>query len=171
MDLQRFCSAIQYSDFGQSLGGSPFWWPFIESTHLVAMVVLVGSISAFDLRLLGWALQDLRVSSLAERILPATWAAFGVMILTGSLLFITEAETKYCFNNSMRIKLVLILLAGINMSVFHFTIYRSVSHWDTSEKPPLWARIVGSVSVLLWAGVVIAGRWIGFASPTGALGM
>lgn len=171
MDLQKFCNAIQYSSLGQGLDGSPFWWPLIETTHLLAMVILVGSISAFDIRLLGWALRDLRVSSLAERILPATWSAFAVMILTGSLLFISEAETKYCFNNAMRNKLILMLLAGVNMSIFHFTIYRNVSHWDTDAKPPLWARVVGSLSVLLWAGVVIAGRWIGFASPTGALGI
>ena len=151
MDLQKFCNSIQYSNLGQSIDGSPLWWPIIESTHLVAMVILVGSISVFDARLLGWALKDLRVSSLAERILPATWGAFAVMILTGSLLFISEAETKYCFNNALRIKLVLMLLAGINMSVFHFTIYRNLSHWDTDEVPPLWARMVGSFSVLLWA--------------------
>ena len=83
-------------------------------------------------------------------------------LLTGSLLFISEAQSKYCFNSAFRIKLLLILLAGLNMSVFHFTIYRSGIKWDKAAATPLWAKLVGSFSTLLWLGVVIAGRWIGF---------
>ena len=162
MELSDFCNAVQFSSFGQAIDGSAFWWPFIETIHLIALVLLVGSISAFDVRLLGLAMRRVPVSQLAERLLPCTWYAFAVSILTGSLLFISEAQTKYCFNPAFRIKLLLILLAGINMSVFHFTIYRSVSKWDAAPVTPLWAKLVGSASVLLWAGVVIAGRWIGF---------
>ena len=127
------------------------------------MVTLVGSIGAFDLRLMGWALKRQRVSSLAERLLPSTWIAFGVMVLTGPLLFLGEAATKYCFNNVFRIKMLLVLLAGINMAVFHFTVYRNVSTWDEGHTP-FYAKAVGSLSFLLWAGIVLAGRWVGFAA-------
>jgi hypothetical protein len=78
-------------------------------------------------------------------------------------LFTTQANSKYCGNGAFQIKLLLILLAGINMAMFHFTVYRSVEKWDTTTATPLWAKLVGSISVLLWAGVVVAGRWIGFA--------
>jgi hypothetical protein len=57
---------------------------------------------------------------------------------------------------------VLIVLAGLNMSIFHLTVYRSVHKWDSAPSPPLWAKMVGTFSVILWAGVVVAGRWIGF---------
>ena len=86
------------------------------------------------------------------------------MIITGTLLFASDAVSKYCPNPAFHIKLILILLAGMNMSIFHFTVYRNVSRWDHVPSPPLWAKVVGTISVLLWAGVVVAGRWIGFAA-------
>jgi len=161
MSLFSLCRAIEISSFAQAIDGSVFWWPAIETIHLVALILLVGSITTFDARLLGLALRGVPVSQLAERLLPCTWSAFGVSALTGTLLFISEANTKYCFNSAFRIKLLLILLAGINMSVFHFTVYRSGLKWDQAALTPLWAKFVGSFSTLLWLGVVIAGRWIG----------
>lgn len=163
MVLQSFCQAVEVSSLGKAVQQSSWAFPVIETIHLTAMVCLVGSISAFDLRLLGLSLRRQSVSRLAERLLPMTWTAFGVMLVTGTLLFTSQAASKYCDNPAFRLKLVLILLAGVNMSVFHFTIYRSVEGWDESSATPLWAKLTGSVSVLLWAGVMVAGRWIGFA--------
>lgn len=156
------CQAVEDSGLGRAVLNSVWMFPTFETVHLSAMVVLVGSISAFDLRLLGFALRRRSVSELAERLLPVTWGAFGVMVLTGALIFTSQAASRYCDNDAFQIKMLLILLAGLNMSVFHFTIYRSVGKWDIHTSTPIWAKIVGSLSVLLWAGVVVAGRWIGF---------
>ena len=164
MSLTSACHAIEVSSFARAIDSSTFWWPAIETTHLLALVLLVGSITTFDVRLLGLAMRRISVSRLAERLLPCTWTAFAVSMITGSILFMSEAERKYCFNPAFRIKLLLILLAGLNMSVFHFTIYRSGLKWDEHARPPLWAMLVGTFSTLLWLGVVIAGRWIGFAT-------
>lgn len=157
-----FCHAVTRTGVAHAMSESSWLFPTVETIHLAAMVVLVGSITVFDLRLLDFVLRRERVSELAERLLPTTWTAFAVMAVTGTLLFTSEPVTKYCPNPSFQIKLVLIALAGLNMSIFHFTIYRHVSEWN--EKPtPVWAKLVGSLSVLLWASVVVAGRWIGFA--------
>jgi hypothetical protein len=161
--LLNACHAIEISHLSRYVDTSRVLWPALNTVHLFAMVLLVGGIGAFDLRLLNLAWKREPVSHLAERLLPSTWVAFSVMILTGGLLFISEPQTKYCFNPAFQTKMVLMLLAGINMSVFHFTIYRNVSKWDQASSTPLWAKLVGSFSVILWAGVVIAGRWIGFA--------
>jgi hypothetical protein len=162
MPVSELCQAIETTALGKAIPKLTWLWPAIESVHVTAMVVLVASIAGFDLRLMGLALRHLRVSEIGRRLLPATWSAFGVMIVTGSFLFIPFAERKYCFNSSFQIKLILIVLAGINMSVFHLTLYRDVSRWDETSSTPLLAKVVGSVSVLLWAGVVVAGRLIGF---------
>jgi len=161
--LSTFCHAVEKTSVAHWMGGSSWAFPAIETLHLTAMVLLVGSISVFDLRLLGFALRRESVSRLAEQLLPPTWIAFGIMAITGTLLFTADPVTKYCPNPALRIKLVLIFLAGLNMSIFHFTVYRTVSKWDTAPAPPVWAKLVGTFSVVLWAGVVIAGRWIGFA--------
>ncbi len=145
------------------MAGTTWLFPTVETIHLVAMVVMIGCITVFDLRLLGMVLRQEPVLEVAERFLPATWSAFATMAVTGALLFATDPVSKYCNNPAFRIKLLLILLAGINMSAFHLTVSRAVSEWENLPGPPVWARIVGSFSVILWAGVIIAGRWIGFS--------
>jgi len=162
MTLDAVCQAVETSGLGRGIDSSPVLWPTIETIHLAAMVVLVGTVSFFDLRLLGLAVTHLPVSRIAARVLPWSRAAFGIMILTGSLLFASEAQRKYCFNPAFRIKLMLLLLAGVNVLIFEFTAFRRVSRWDASA-PPLGARLAGAISILLWGGVIIAGRWIGFA--------
>ncbi len=162
MQISQVCQAIEGSPLGQAIPHYTYLWPAVESIHVAAMVVLVASITTFDLRLMGVAFRRLRVSELGDRLLPTTWAAFGTMIVTGALLFTPFAARKYCYNPSFRVKLILILLAGLNMSIFHFTVYRDVAEWDETASTPLLAKIVGTFSVLLWASVVIAGRLIGF---------
>src|SRR5437016_2064575 len=138
-----FCHAVSKTWPAQVMAGSTWLFPVVETIHLSAMVLMVGSITIFDLRLLGIAMQRESVSQIAERLLPLTWTSFAVMAVTGVLLFVSDAVNKYCFNPALRIKFLLILLAGLNMSVFHFTIYRNVSKWDNSPSPPVWAKVVG----------------------------
>ena len=156
-----FCRAVELSPLHKAISGFNFTWAVIQSLHLVAMALLVASITAFDLRLLGLAMRRVPISRLGERLLPVTWSAFGLSILTGGTMFLEKA-IAYCQNWIFLTKMFLILLAGINMAVFHFTVYRSVTKWDENTATPLSAKVVGSISVLLWASVVVAGRWIGF---------
>ncbi len=162
MPLQSFCQAVELTSVGKAVQNSSWLFPAIETVHLSAMVAMVGAITAFDLRLLGLALRRESVSRLAERLLPTTWTTFAIMLVTGALLFSSQAASKYCDNPAFRIKIIMIIVAGLNMSIFHFTVYRSVDAWDEAPVTPVWAKLAGSLSVLLWAGVVVAGRWIGF---------
>jgi hypothetical protein len=161
--FSSFCQMTEQTSVAHAMSGVPWLFPAVETIHLVAMVALVGSISLFDLRLLGLVLRREPVSEIAGRMLPATWSAFAVMVTTGALLFTTDPVSKYCQNTAFEVKLLLIVMAGLNMSAFHLTIYSKVAKWDNEPSPPVWAKIVGTFSVILWAGVVVAGRWIGFA--------
>ena len=161
LPLVTACRAINVSALGNALSSWNQTWAAIQTLHLAGMSVLVASITIFDLRLLGIAMKSVPVSRLADRLLPATWAAFGLMIITGGLMLAAQAA-KYCANWIFLTKIILILLAGINMAVFHFTVYRGVSKWDQADATPLSAKLVGTFSVLLWGSVVVAGRWIGF---------
>ena len=147
--------------FADAVSGWNQMWAAVQTLHLAAMSVLVASITIFDLRLLGLAMKRVSVSRLADRLLPATWSAFALIVLTGALMFVAQAP-KYCANWIFLTKVFLIFLAGVNMAVFHFTVYRGVSRWDESARTPFAAKLAGSFSVLLWASVVVAGRWIGF---------
>lgn len=129
--------------------------------HLLGMAVLIASVTAFDLRLLGWTLRPTKVSELARRLLPWTWAAFAVQLITGVLLFSSEAVKLYD-NPALRLKLLLIAVAGTQALVFQFTAYRRLPAWDDRGTLPVGAKISAALSLLLWIAVVTAGRFIGF---------
>jgi hypothetical protein len=136
-------------------------FPAIETVHLLGMAVLVAAIAAFDLRLLGWVMRRERVSELGKRLLPWAWAGFAVQVVTGTLLFSSEAIKVYT-NPAFRLKMLLILLAGAQALIFHRTVYRGLANWDEGGVLPAGAKVAGLVSLLLWTGVVAAGRFIGF---------
>jgi hypothetical protein len=125
------------------------------------MAVLAVAVGVFDLRLLGWALGRARVSDLARRLLPCTWAAFGVQLITGVLLFSSEAVKLYD-NPAFRLKLLLIALAGVQALIFQSTASRHLAAWDERGVLPVGAKFAGAVSLLLWIAIVTAGRFIGF---------
>ena len=125
------------------------------------MAALVGTITAFDLRLLGWALRRQRVSALAQRLFPWAWAGLAIQVVTGALLFASEA-VHVCANPAFRVKMLLLLLAGLHALVFHFNVSRNMAAWDDSAIPPARAKVAGAISILLWIGIVAAGRFIGF---------
>lgn len=136
---------------------------FIESIHVFGIVLMVGTASMVDLRLLGAGiLRHQRFSEVAGQFLPWTWAGFGILFVTGSLLLISEAATKLYPSPSFWIKMALIFLAGVNMTIFHFTVYRRVGEWDNAAETPRGARAAAWISLAIWVSVVFAGRGIAY---------
>ena len=84
-------------------------------------------------------------------------SGFGVMFLTGALLFWSHALSAYN-STAFRVKLVLLIFSGLNATIYHVTIYRKLDQWDASPIPPLQARLAGWTSLILWAGVITMGR-------------
>ena len=153
-----FCRWLQQTFIGTHMHQSVWLFPVVEALHiLLGTVPLVMATTILNARLLGWALREVPVSELARRALPWAWAGFAVQMITGVLLFSADA-TKYADTHIFYIKMLLILLAGTNALVFNRTTYCSVSTWDTSSSPPLAAKLMGFVSLILWLGVVVMGR-------------
>jgi hypothetical protein len=132
----------------------------VESTHVLAAVMVLGTVLVADLRLLGLADTRRAFTRIGRETLPLTWLAFGVAVITGSLMFTTSAET-YFLNAAFRLKALALLAAGINMALFQLLTARGLADWDVGT-PPRAARVAGLLSLALWAGVVLLGRWIGF---------
>ena len=140
--------------------GSEWLFPIVETLHVMALTVVVGSISMMDLRLLGIASRNSPVSRLSKEVLPWTWTAWCVAAVFGTLMFMSKAHT-YAENPQFELKFACMGLAALNMLVFHLGAFRHVERWDTGD-PPRSAKIAGGLSLLLWIGVVFFGRWVGF---------
>jgi hypothetical protein len=141
---------------------SEVWFPAVESVHVICMAIVAGTIFIVDTRLIGLTSRKLRFSHVSERLLPWTWIAFACSVVTGTLLFISNA-TGYYENTPFRVKMTLLLLAGLNMLYFQTITFRSVWAWDLG-RPPAAARAAGLVSIGLWCGIIALGRWIGFTT-------
>jgi hypothetical protein len=152
---------LEGSELADTIRENDLLFPVIESVHVLAICLVVGSILVVDLRLLGLASVNRPVSRVTGSILPLTWCAFAVAVVSGGLMFISNA-TKYLGNGYFVAKMILIAVAGLNMVVFHAIGAKDMPKWETSARLPLRARAAGALSILLWIAVVACGRWIGF---------
>jgi hypothetical protein len=159
--LQSFCEWLQNTAVGSFISASTWAFPTIETVHVFALVIVVGTIAIVDLRLLSVASRNRSVSQLSNDVLPITWSAFCLAAVAGGLMFSSKA-TEYLANWPFRLKMVLLVLAGLNMIYFHFMTYRTVHKWDDDVRAPPAARFAGALSLAFWIGVVVFGRWIGF---------
>jgi hypothetical protein len=159
--LQELISYFENSGLADNIRENDVLFPLIESVHVVAICLVVGTILAVDLRLLGLASILRSVSRVADGILPLTWVAFAVALASGGLLFISNA-TKYLENDYFVAKIFLIGAAGLNMAIFHLVSAKDLPRWENQTRLPFQARLAGGLSILLWISVVTCGRWIGF---------
>lgn len=159
--IYTICVWLEQTSVGTAVRDSTWLFPIIETVHIVGIVLLVGSTSVLDLRLMGLTLRDKPVSKLAWRFLPWAWVGFVVQVFTGGLLLASEA-TKMYDNLGFQIKMLLIVVAGLNAMVFHLIAYQSVGKWENDRVAPLSARAAGLISLVLWFGIVAAGRWIAY---------
>ena len=136
-------------------------FPWIESVHVLAITLVVGSISIIDLRLLGLVWKGRAISRLLSEVLPLTWVAFVVAAITGTLLFSSNA-VKYTDNHFFQAKMILLVIAFLNMMAFHVITSRGMEAWDTSPRVPAMVRAAGGISLGLWIAIIACGRWIGF---------
>ena len=162
MAFEQALTRLQDLGLPTQIRESDWMFPTIETVHVFALVLVVGTIMTVDLRLLGIANKDRPFSEVASEMLPWTWAAFAIAALAGMLMFSSKALTYYG-NIPFRLKMVCLLLAGINMVMFHWLGTRHLEAWDRG-RPPRAAKLAGGASLLLWTTIVAAGRWIGFTT-------
>jgi hypothetical protein len=160
--LNDLINGLQATSLSVTIRESDWVFPAIESAHVVAFVIVVGSIAVVDLRLVGWASRDRRADELIEQLLPITWISFAFAVLAGALLFAAKPVT-YTHSFFFLGKMGLILLAGLNMLAFHFLVQKHLVGQE-SAAPPLIVRLSGFLSLGLWIAIVAFGRWIGFTT-------
>lgn len=151
---------LENSVLAEALRQWVWTYPLIETLHILGITILVGSVAMFDLRLLGisW---NVMVTDMAGHLLPWSYGSFGVVIFSGFLLFATDASA-IALNWAFRLKLLLILCAGINAIAFHWKFYPSVQQWNRGTKAPLMVRAIALISIILWIAVITCGCLIAY---------
>lgn len=158
--LLEFAQWLDGSSLGMAVAQA--WFPQVECVHVVALAAVVGTIFLVDTRLIGVTSTKLSFRQISRRLLPWTWAGFVLAVITGFLMFASNAVAYYG-NGAFRLKLALMILAAVNMLYFELVTFRTVGTWEAAAKPPFAARFAGVLSMALWGGVIVTGRWIGFS--------
>jgi hypothetical protein len=168
VDITGWLKSLEDSGLANSLRSSLYFFPFLESVHVMALAVVFGTVVVVDLRVLGLASRHRSFTRMSSELLRMTWGAFAVSVLTGALMFTTNARV-YAHNTAFQVKMVLLLCAGLNMAAFHLTAgkAKNVAHWDMAPAAPGIGRLTAALSIVLWVGIIFTGRVIGFTT-TGA---
>jgi hypothetical protein len=161
-ELRQVVTLLYYTAIGEFMRESRWAWPIFESLHFFGMSLLIGTVGVFDLRLMGFARRIPMVA--LHRLIPFGITGFALNGLTG-ICFICATPDQYIFNMAFRVKVTLILLAGINVLFFYGRVFRRIEALGADAPPPFGARLSGTVSLAAWVGVMSAGRLITFFRP------
>jgi hypothetical protein len=165
MDAAGLIASLEASGLATGIRNSLYLFPLIESAHVVGLTMVFGTILIIDLRLLGLASTQRTFTAIASDVFKWTWLAFVVTVMTGALMFVTNASTYYD-NAYFRAKMALLVLSGLNMLAFELTARRSVHVWDRHAAAPVAGRAVAALSLAIWIGVIFLGRWVGFTTSS-----
>lgn len=159
--MRGFLEWLGQTPWSVALLESYYAWPLVESAHVLGIALFVGTAMMNDLRLMGVSFERIPATAFTERLLTWTRIGFAVMVVTGLLIFYSQ-PIRYYHNIFFRLKMGVMVVAGLNIWLFHGRIHRRVSEWDRDAVPPKAARVAGAVSLVAWSVIVVAGRMIAY---------
>ena len=144
--------ALQHAGWVTTLATSRWLYGLVSVVHYSAVFFCIGTIVLLDLRILGIADRNQALSLFAGQLRPWTWIGFGSAVVSGFLLFATEAG-DYAAVTPFRVKMLIIVLAAISALAKEW----SVPNWDRAPVIPVTAKLLALVSIVLWLGAILAG--------------
>jgi hypothetical protein len=159
--LAEVSGGLEQTGFREAARATPHLYPLLESLHILGIAMLAGSALAVDLRLLGIGRGVLPVTTAARNLLPLSYIGFAMVAVTGGAVFTAIAQAATA-SAAAPWKFGLIALAGLNITVFHAGVYRSVQAWDLNVRTPARAQAAALVSAVSWIGIIVAGRFLAY---------
>ena len=139
------------------INDSTWIFPALEGVHILALALLLGAIFVLNLRLMGVVMPGRSLPRLARELQPWTLCSLIIILVTGAMLFASEAMKSFS-STPFRLKMVLLFTA----LVFHYTITRRLTLKDEHQLPPMLVKAAAVIAITLWVSVGFAGRAIGF---------
>jgi hypothetical protein len=133
--------------------------PLIQWVHIIGASVICGSVVMMSLRMMGLLRFSPPLADMARRLLPWTWGAIAVNVATG-IIMVIDRPTRALDATSFPYKMLFLIVATLLSIYFAITLRRDPEYWEKSARHRAMARVVGALSVVLWLGIIIAGRWI-----------
>ncbi|MBU2534094.1 MAG: hypothetical protein KKB37_15240 [Alphaproteobacteria bacterium] len=158
--LLPLLQALHASPVGEIVRSSSTVYPALETVHVIGIGLLFGGIFMLDLRLLGVS-RGLAIRDLSRHVLPWVWAGFALNLFSGLMLFASNA-VELAANISFQLKMLLLMVAGLNAGVFQLVTSRDAAQWERSSPVPASARIAAAISIAVWLSIITLGRLIAY---------
>lgn len=141
---------------------STYWlWPVMEIVHFIGLSLLLGALIVIDARMIGFFRGlDIRAT---HALLPWVFFGFALNLITGILFFFGD-PFRYAGHTGFQIKMILIVIAGLNALWYYWKIHPAMHDWEADSNPPMLAKVIASISLLVWTGVLLLGRLIPYVS-------
>ena len=168
MTALDFCEWLEGTSLATLVRESQYGFVIVVAMHILGLTLSVGTLLWVDLRMLGVTMLRWRVTEVYRALAPWFLIGFAVMFASGATLFTAYATSAYV-NTYFRLKVIALLLAGVNALFFHFVTQNASANWDGAQKPPAGVRVAGLASIALWTFVILMGRMISytmFSLPT-----
>jgi hypothetical protein len=159
--LHDFCEWLGATDVSVGIQTVNWIIPTVQTVHILCIALVISSAAMINLRLVGALARDEPVAGIARRYLPWIWYILPVMLLTGAILVIGE-PARSLENPAFQLKMVLLAAAILTMAIVQRQLRRDPLFWESSDLRRVAARGLASISVILWVGIVFAGRWIAY---------
>ena len=161
MSILEIFQWVQWTPFATALRESGLAYPLVMTGHLTGMGLFGGMIAITDLRLLGWAMKSSSITDVVEQLRP--WKRVGFVLVVGCGLSLLAAKAELYYHNPFYwTKMTLLALVGVHAMVFHRSVYGNTKALDSAPVTPLVAKVAACLSLLLWLGLVTAGRSIAY---------
>jgi hypothetical protein len=164
MSLANFLQWLHDTQFSNAIRDSLWTEPIVETIHVLTLTLFLGFAILLDMRLLGVTMRRRRISEVLAQFNPWLFVGFAIMILSGIILFCGDPIAFYS-TTFFKVKMIMLVLAGVNVLVFNATIGRRVAEWDLAPSTPPAAKAAAVVSLVLWILIVAAGRGIAYTLP------
>jgi|SRR5208282_1224193 len=164
MSIASFLQWLSNTQFSVMMRESTWAEPIVETIHVLTLTLFLGLAALLDLRLLGVAMKRRRMSEVLGQLNPCLFVGFAVMVVSGVVLFSGDPVSFYS-TTFFKVKMIMLVLAGLNVMIFNATIGSKVAEWDLDLKTPRGAKAAAVVSLVLWVLIVAAGRGIAYALP------
>lgn len=159
--INTILKGLEDSSWAVTLRQSAWLYPIVEIVHISGIALLVGPAFMFDLRLLGFS-KNIPVTELGQHLLPWSRRSLFLIVPSGLLLFITNAYALW-YNPVFRIKMLLLVIAGINALCFHYFTFRAIIASNEGSGTPTAAKVSAGISIIAWLTLIACGRLLAYS--------
>jgi hypothetical protein len=159
--LRDFCKWLAATPLSDTIQTAGWIIPTLQTIHILCVAVLFSSAVLVDLRMWRVLQRDVPLADVARRFLPVVWPVLVILLTTGALLIIGEPR-RSLLNTTFYVKMTLLLAAIVLTGSLQWSLSSAADFWDRNAWRRLAARLAATASVLVWCGVLFAGRWIAY---------